>query len=191
MGLVFGVRIFCYGKVGWALTFESERSIAERVCWKWSKHHDTGGSFMCQQVWVGDLPGVYWSFRDHFYIEITPQLQYQSGLWMSNGAREGLLEGWLKRTFPCCKKMSLITIWWPSRGLLIIWRPLSYCNNPPISIVKWSPNNEQTKGRSSNRSHFFLVYHKDENMENLASEKPNVHTLLMSAKRFPLLLSFI
>ena len=34
MGLVFGVRIFCYGKVGWALTLELERPMAERVCWK-------------------------------------------------------------------------------------------------------------------------------------------------------------
>ncbi len=39
MGLVFGVRIFCYGKAGRALTLELERSIAERVCWKSSKHH--------------------------------------------------------------------------------------------------------------------------------------------------------
>ena len=33
MGLVFGVRIFCYGTAGKALTFDLERLIAERVCW--------------------------------------------------------------------------------------------------------------------------------------------------------------
>ena len=33
MGLVFGVRIFCYGKAGRALTFDLERLIAKRVCW--------------------------------------------------------------------------------------------------------------------------------------------------------------
>ena len=34
MGLVFGVRIFCYGMAGRALTLELERPMAERVCWK-------------------------------------------------------------------------------------------------------------------------------------------------------------
>ena len=33
MGLVFGVRIFCYGMAGRALTFDLERLIAKRVCW--------------------------------------------------------------------------------------------------------------------------------------------------------------
>ncbi len=33
MGLVFGFRIFCYGKAGRALTFDLERLIAKRVCW--------------------------------------------------------------------------------------------------------------------------------------------------------------
>ena len=34
MGIVFGVRIFCYGLAGRALTLELERPMAERVCWK-------------------------------------------------------------------------------------------------------------------------------------------------------------
>ena len=31
MEFVFGARIFCYGNVGWALTLELERPMAERV----------------------------------------------------------------------------------------------------------------------------------------------------------------
>ncbi len=37
MGLLFGVRIFCYGQAGRALALELERPKAERVCWKYSK----------------------------------------------------------------------------------------------------------------------------------------------------------
>lgn len=46
-------------------------------------------------------------------------------------------------------------------------------------------------GRLSTRYQFFLVHNNHENNAKLASEKPNVQTLPMWVKHFPLLLSII